>query len=457
LASRAAAFDVVAQPAARNLNVLKTALTTAHRWKGRIFYAIVDQGAGSAANFLATILYAAWLPLDSFGHYVLLWTISLFIENLQIALMIDGLPALVSRFGRSNRQRIDAAGAWVALGFGGATSLLLLAAVPFVAWWTPEFVIPVLCLAAINPIQRLYIYVRRLCYIRDRQNAAAAGALVYCVTILCGTFGLHQLDALSLTSILLLWGAGVAIATLAMGLMGVPWLSAARPTNVAWLALNLLRSGRWLVGAAVCLWIAQWGVFPLAATISGPDAVGVLRALQTLFTPIVQFNAAAYLALLPRVADNVAARGRPYARSFASYGAIAFSGIMVVYCGLVLLEAPRIVAFAFRKPEIIASTNLLWPLAAGIVLQGAGQGPAMALLAEGRNQVLFVSRVAAVLAFFVVAAVLGPLMGVEGLLWANAVAHGLATAWLMAATLAQESQSMKSSRLSKTDALLKPT
>jgi O-antigen/teichoic acid export membrane protein len=426
------------QPTAWDLKVLKTALTTAHRWKGRIFYALIDQGVGSAANFVATILYAAWLPLDTFGHYVLLWTVSLFIENLQISLTIDALPALVSRFGRSNRQRIDAAGAWVALGYGGVTSALLLAAVPIVAWWLPEFAIPVVCLAAINPIQRLYIYVRRLSYIRDRQNAAAAGALLYCVTMLSGAFGLHQLGALSLTSILLLWGGAVAVATLAMSVMGVPWLSAARPSNVAWLAFNLWRSGRWLVGAAVCFWSTQWGVFPLAAAIDSPDTVGALRALQNLFTPIVQFSAAVYLAVLPRVADGVAAKGRHYARSFALYGTVAFTGVVVLYCGLVLFEAPRIVAFAFRKPEITGSIHLLWPLAAAIVLNAASVGATTALLAENRTQPAFASRVVAVLAFLAAAAILGPLMGVEGLLWANAIANGFGTAWVMAAVFALE-------------------
>ena len=37
--------------------------------EGRIFFAIIDQGFGSATNFLATILYAAWLPLDNFGNF----------------------------------------------------------------------------------------------------------------------------------------------------------------------------------------------------------------------------------------------------------------------------------------------------------------------------------------------------------------------------------------------------
>ena len=437
--------------------MLTAVLRTAHRWKGRILFAIIDQGFGSATNFLATILYAAWLPLDSFGNYVILWTLSLFIETVQIALMIDGLPALVSRFGRSNRQRIDTAGAWVALGYGGVTSLLLLAVVPVLAVWDGEFVAPLVCMAAINPVQRLYIYVRRLAYIRDRQNAAAAGAIVYCAMMVSGAFALHLLDMLSLSAILLLWGVGIAAAMLVTCAMGVACLRATRRANVAWLALELWRSGRWLVGGALCLWLSQWGMFPLAAAMGGPEAVGALRALQNLFTPIVQFNAALFLSLLPRVADHVAAKGRRFARSFAVYGTVVFTGIVVVYCGLVLLGAERIVALAFRKPEIIASTHLLWPLAAAAVLGAAGQGAGMALLAENRTQAAFVSRVASVLGFAAGAAVLGPLMGVEGLLWANAAANALGTAWLVAAALAVQKTTRKAPSLRATDTFLKPT
>jgi hypothetical protein len=64
---------------ARNVLVLE-ALLMSRRWKRRILLATTDQGLSSGTNFLLTILYAAWLPLESFGQYVILWTIVLFIE-----------------------------------------------------------------------------------------------------------------------------------------------------------------------------------------------------------------------------------------------------------------------------------------------------------------------------------------------------------------------------------------
>jgi O-antigen/teichoic acid export membrane protein len=318
----------------------------------------------------------------------------------------------------------------------GGTSLILLVAIPLWSVSAPEMAVPLVCLAAINPVQRLYIFIRRLAYIRDRQDAAAGGSLTFFVTMLGGAFTLHQLHLLYLVSILLLWGIGAAAAMLVTCTVGVPWLRAARAATVVWLARNVWHPGRWLVGAAVCFWISQWGIFPLAAAMGGTDGAGVMRVLQNLFTPVIQFNAALYLALLPRVADNVAAKGHPYARSFALYGTIAFTGIVIVYSALVLIGAGPIIAVLYRKPEILGSVHLLWPLAIAFVLEAARQAPAMAMLAENRTRSAFVARVGAVLAFFAAGALLGPLMGVEGLLWANVVANGVGTSWQMIAALA---------------------
>jgi O-antigen/teichoic acid export membrane protein len=416
--------------------VLATVLTKARRWKGRLLFATIDQGLTSGTNFLLTILYAAWLPLESFGQYVVLWTVALLIEVVQISLIIDPLPTLASRFGRTGRERIDAAATWVVLAYGGATSLVLLVASPLWSVSAPEMAVPLVCLAAINPVQRLYIFVRRLAYIRDRQDAAAAGSLTFLVTMLGGALALHRLQALDLVSILLLWGIGAAAAMLVTCAAGAPWRRTARAATVVWLARNVWHPGRWLVGAAVCFWITQWGIFPLAAAMGGPDGAGVMRGLQNLFTPVGQFNAALYLALLPRVADNVAAKGHAYARSFTLYGTIAFTGIVIVYSALILIGSGPIIAVLYRRPEILGSAHLIWPLAIAFVLEAARQAPAMAMLAENRTRTAFVARVGAVLAFLAAAAVLGPLMGVEGLLWANAVASGVGTSWQMIAALA---------------------
>ncbi|MGN6463445.1 MAG: hypothetical protein ACTHLY_19895, partial [Pseudolabrys sp.] len=101
------------------------ARATMRRWKARLLFAFADQGFYSATNFALTILYAVWLPIDDFGRYVVIWTAALFIEAIQSSLIIDALPAIVSRYSRRNRQRLDRAAIWVVAAFSLGSSVLL--------------------------------------------------------------------------------------------------------------------------------------------------------------------------------------------------------------------------------------------------------------------------------------------------------------------------------------------
>jgi O-antigen/teichoic acid export membrane protein len=408
--------------------VLTIAWSIADRWKGRIFLAFIDQGFASACNFLLTILCVAWLPLDHFGRYVLIWTASIFIENIQTSLLIDSLPAIVSQHGRTNPRRLDIAGTWIVLGYGALTSVLILLAIPVIALISSEFTLPLVCLAAINPAQRLYIWCRRLCYIRDRQDAAAAASVAYGLTLIAGVFGLFRLGLLSVPSLVLLWGLANGVASLLVFLKGIVTLQRARPATVAWLAVQLWRSGGWLAGSAVGYWITNWGMFPLVAAMAGSEAAGILRALQNLFTPLVQFNAALNLAMLPKVADKLVAVGQHYARCFALYGSILFVGIAALYSTVVLMASHTILTLAYKRPEIVAAAHLLWPVAIAASLEAARQASTMALLAAGRTRIFFIARVIAATAFAGSAVVLHQRLGFEGILWGVVISHLIGTA-----------------------------
>ena len=142
---------------------LGRAWSLAHRWKGRILFAFLDQGLYSTTNFVLTVLYAWWLPLEDLGRYVVVWTAVFFIEAVQNSMIIDSLPAIVSHHGRRNRGRIDVAAFWVVGAFGAVSSALLLAAAAVLAALDSAYALPVLVLAVVNPLQRMYLYYRRLC------------------------------------------------------------------------------------------------------------------------------------------------------------------------------------------------------------------------------------------------------------------------------------------------------
>jgi len=429
--------ETVAKPAdvPGKTSLLTTAWMMAHRWKGRLVLAVLDQGMASTANFLLTILCVVWLPLDAFGRYVIVWSISLLFETAQASLILDAMPAIVARYGQLNRKRFDTAALWVIVIYSGATSLLIVASVPGFMRWAPEFVLPILCLAAANPFQRLYIFLRRLCYIRDRQDVAATASFAYGTTLMSGVCALYLSGLLSVHALVLLWGIANGTAVAVIYIMGVACTGRAVPAHIAWLGRQLWRSGRWLIAAALGYWLTTWGMLPLIAAMSNIETAGVIRALQNLFTPIVQFNAALNLAILPRVADKVVEVGRHYARSFAIYSTALFTGLVVLYAAIVAAESKAILSLLYRKPEIAAGAYLLWPLGIAMVLEAARQGSSMALLSLNVTRTFFIARVAAVSVFVAGVLTLGKLWGAEGILWANAMSNAAGAALIFIAAM----------------------
>jgi O-antigen/teichoic acid export membrane protein len=301
--------------------------------------------------------------------------------------------------------------------------------------WEPAYSGALAILALANPLQRLYLFFRRLAYIRDRPEIAAAMAVAYGVVSLAGAAVLMRTQMLSLSAAILLWGAGGLAAAASAIALGLSVPRATRPANVVWLAVEVWRSGRWLSGAAVINWITTWAVFPLIAATSGAGVAGIIRALQNLLTPVVQFNAALHLTILPRVADKVTDVGEHYGRWFAWRATAIFAAIAAGYCSVILAGAHLILPALYSRPEIAAGAYLLWPLATAIILDALRQASTIALLANRRTRIVFVARWFALVVFLVGGLILNALIGVAGILWATAAASAIGAALVLPAAL----------------------
>ncbi|MCW5683611.1 MAG: hypothetical protein KIT85_04385 [Pseudolabrys sp.] len=414
---------------------ISAAWATMRRWKMRLVYAFADQGLYSATNFALTILYAVSLPIDDFGRYVVVWTAALFIEAIQTSLIIDALPAIVSRYSRRNRQRLDRAAIWVVAVFSLGSSALLAVAALILSQTFPTYAWPAVVLALINPLQRFYLFFRRLCYIRDRQSVAAAAAVAYAATSLGGAVVLTTLQLLTVPAAIALSGLGAATAIVVVLGLDIGRSVRSRPAHVIWLAARIWKASRWLTPAAAMSWLITWGIFPLIAALSGPAIAGIVRALQNLLTPVVQFNAALNLAILPRIADNVSDRGHGYAQRFALHGTAIFTSSALTYCILVIAAAPVLLPIIYRKPEIAASASLLWPLSLTIMCEAARGASSISLLATHRTRAVFVARVVGLATFASAGLPLGYFMGAPGILWANALGTAVNTGMVMAAAI----------------------
>jgi O-antigen/teichoic acid export membrane protein len=223
----------------------------------------------------------------------------------------------------------------------------------------------------------------------------------------------------------LLWGvasAAACVVGVASGVSPIKWIASER---TMWLARNLWNSGRWLVGASLVFWFINWGAIPIVAIFAGSAPTGILRALQNLFNPVGQLNAALSLPFIPRAAEFVAKSARYRVRHVSLYAGIIFFLISVSYSSLLLAAPKNLLMVLYKKIEIVDAAYLLWPLALVTILDSITTGVGIGLYAVGRMKVFFYARLAGGFIFLLGTVILSPTMGVAGIVWAMAASNAV--------------------------------
>lgn len=388
-------------------------------WHGRrVSLAVVDQAFLSATNLFLTILVANAVSIDAFGIYGIVWAISIFIDGFAASLINDPLPALMRRFRGSSRRRLLAAAFWSSVLLGAVSSAILFIAALILLSVAPDIAPVALALAAVNLLQRVQSVSRRLCYLEGRQAIAASVSTAAFFVSIGAALALSLVGELGVLSGIALWAipgifflvAGVTLPGPRLGLVDLAWLK--------WYAIQSWRSGRWLLAASAAYWIDSLSMLPLAAYVAGPAGSGILRALQVLVAPVTQFNAAAILTFVPRLAELSRESAARFRRA-GTLGTLAMLALALLYSALLLAFAPLILDLVYRSPEITAAAWLLWPLLLGMVADTLSQGVRATLLAVGRTRAIFAARIAGVPVFVGAALLLVPAWGIAGLVWAT--------------------------------------
>lgn len=402
--------------------MLTIALRVAGRWKGRAFFALVDQGCVSLSNFLFTIALANHVSLESFGYYSIAWTTSILAEVVTGALINDALPAFASTRVRSSRADFRSSAAWISIALAGLTSAVIAVAGLTVLYWSSEFGAILLCLAVVNPLQRFQSFVRRLCYIEDRVDIAALSGVCYALTIFGLLVCLVLLGWFTSVAAIFVWAAAsipAVIFGIAARISPVDVVSRAAIYEVA---RDLFRSSRWLLGASLISWVGSQGVIPLAATFAGPAAGGALRALFNIVTPVSQINVAINQLTVPRLAETAArSDGRTLRKRVSAVTAVFV--LLAFGFSIILVGWPvQVLAFFYKSAEIVAAAPLMWPFAILVVTEAVNQGIAGALLALNRTRAIMLVRGAGLIAFSGSALILQRESGLGGVIWALVVA-----------------------------------
>ena len=255
------------------------------RWKERICYALLDQACTSASSLVLTVLVARSVPIESFGAYALVWFISMSCDTISNSLVNDPIPAIFSEKQHRYRSLLLTAASWVNLSVAAILSLAILGTAILISNWSREIGFQLGLFAVVNPLLRFQQFIRRLCYLEDRQAVAAAASFLSAAALSGGATVFFFEELLSAPAGVLLWGLG-AVATIFTGFASGVWRPGApRFRIILGLARQLWNAGRWLLGANLVSWINNLGMLPLAAIYAGPAAAGILRALQTSVRP----------------------------------------------------------------------------------------------------------------------------------------------------------------------------
>jgi O-antigen/teichoic acid export membrane protein len=402
----------------------------ADRWKASIGFALLDQGMTSFANFAQLAIAARVLPIDEFGIYSIVWVFSLLVVSAATALIVDPLPAITSI--RRHSMRMPILGAAVRLSFlmGCALAALIVICGLITLAWSPRLGVLLFCIAVASPLQQMQNASRRFCYLLRKEGVAAASAAVYGIVLVGGTIALWA-TALCTTSGLILLSGAASLAASAVGFArGCVPVSKVRSALRKWLMTQCWRTGKWLAGSSIAVWMSSASILPITAAICGPSASGIVRAQGTLFMPIFQLAWAIGYLLIPQLADVGARQPAHRLRAAALLTIGSMGAIATAYSVVILLLGSDLLALIYNKPEITAAARLLWPLGIGVILDAVSAAMTIVLVAKAATRFSFRARVSSVAILFSGALVLGPIIGLDAILWSSTASSAVCTLML---------------------------
>jgi O-antigen/teichoic acid export membrane protein len=269
-----------AEPSAKNAGA-SIPLGRLRRRFASDFWALLDQCAVSGFNLLTTVILARMLGLHNFGVFTLAWLAVLFVNSLQVPLVISPMLAIGPQQSGRELQKYYGAVFVQECAFVAISALLMFAAMRFSNLLVPKWDLRTLALATVMaslPYQ-LQDFLRRYFFARGRQVAAFINDLISYGSQVVVLAILFALGALTVDTALYVMGATSLLAVL----VGLPWIERMSWPSRGYLRAAVFRhwnSAKWLTSSALLQWTSANLFAIVAAAFLGPSAAGVLRALR---------------------------------------------------------------------------------------------------------------------------------------------------------------------------------
>ena len=383
-------------------------------------WGFVSQALSSATSLGLSVIAARALGPSGLGVVAISFGSYLAVLGLQRALITEPLVAMSAALRTDLRSQATRNALSVALLLGVATSLVVAGvgigvqggvgrALVVVAPWLPALV-----------IQDFW----RASLFRDRRpRAAVTNDAVWLLAMTAAVPGAWAIG--TGWAIVGCWAVG----GLAGAVLGF-YQSRVRPaplgTAVSWCRSELWTLGRWLALNSLVGTICGYALLFLLAAIVGTSALGGLKAVTTLFTPLSVIGSAIALPGLPALARARLASERAAIRLAVRIG-LACVGLTALYVGLLGMGGGSIVPHIFG-PSFNRYADLVWPVSASQMFAASAVGFVLLLKAQRRGRAVLLGDGTGWVIGLGGAAGLGASYGVTGAAWSITVGQAIGAA-----------------------------
>ena len=274
-----------------------------HAWAVRGGVSILQQGLFAGSHFLANVLLARWMAPAAYGAFALAYSFFLLLLSLYMALFYE--PLLVYGSGRYGNMfspyvRILIRGHFLML---LPVSLILMFVAPVIGrFYTHEFQIAFVSLAAVSPFLLLVWLFRAVYYARLNPYAGTMAGACYFVLLLLSIWTLREFGILSpATALGAIGGSSFLVCAGCMynvGGWGQPQSNLSGEMTSRVLA-DHWRYGRWAAFTAMATWIPANIYYALLPARFGLEGTALLRAIMNLMSPLLHSFSALLTLLIP--------------------------------------------------------------------------------------------------------------------------------------------------------------
>jgi O-antigen/teichoic acid export membrane protein len=390
--------------------------TKVFRSVGKESWALADQCLVSGCNFGTGVILARLLGLQIFGVYTLWYAVLMYLNTIQLSLIVSPMLSLAPRLPDEERKtylnglfaaQLIVTAVLCAVVAGGSGLLMQLKP----AWRVSGLVLPFTGAVLFFQLQD---WLRRYFYVLSRGRAAFMNDLIsYAgqIVMLLTLWHRHSLNLVTAYWAVALTSSAAFLAGLFFTKLCLGWQEVRSAFSSSW------RFARDMFAAAQIQWLGSQGVLFVAGAIVGTTAVGGVRIAQNLAGPIIVFFQALENVLPVRAGERLRQAGRAGLIKFLQQATLTGTALVGAAAIVIGLFAGPVLGIIYGPSTKVFAAVLVWQLVYFVV-----QYPFRTLSyfhrAIGETSVIVVSTTLAAVLNIIAAFVLVPYFSANGVMMA---------------------------------------